>query len=217
MGKRFAKASGSSGGGKIGGGEHELTVAVADVRFAHSRVSRWFSGCGLRLEETLQQILDGKLTAAELPKILVLLSPDAPGAFFSLNNRRTWVFKQLHARGRLDQIVVRARPATPKERARYTVERCALHATLLGLDRPGEPSQADGTADDDPVDDHFGPAEELGDAEASTALPIAEPAAEPIAKASRDSERGPVGRRCLLEWRCFDARSGRLTCTFEFV
>jgi len=139
MGKRGKRGCGkslsSSGGGRRAG-EYELDVDIAAIRFQHSRVSRSFTGCGVQLEETLRQIVDGELEAAQLPMITVLHSADSPDAYFSLNNRRLWVFKQLHAQGLLATIRVPCREMTPKERARYTVERCAVQARLMN-DTPG--------------------------------------------------------------------------------
>ena len=96
MGKRSVGKSSSAGSGARGAhGEREIEAEVQSILFTHSRVSRWFSGCGMRLEDTLALILDGKLDATQLPMITVLGSPDAPGVLFSLNNRRLWVFKEL--------------------------------------------------------------------------------------------------------------------------
>jgi hypothetical protein len=111
-----------------------LQVDPARVRFAHSRVRPVFSGCGRRLEETLQLLRDKRLAPEKLPTITVIEGP--PGAdgepwFFSLNNRRLWVLKQAHKEGLLVTISVRARGAKSHELERYTLQKCALEATLM--------------------------------------------------------------------------------------
>ena len=135
MGKRSGKPS--SGGARGKHGEGVLEVDLPSIYFTHSRVSRWFSGCGVRLEDTLAQIMSGEIEASQLPIITVLGSPDAPGVFFSLNNRRLWVFKELHRQGLISSIQARYKDMSVKERTKYTVERCSSKATLFGpLTRP---------------------------------------------------------------------------------
>ena len=57
--------------------------------------------------------------------------PHVPGVFYSLNNRRLYVFKQLCAEGLLSSIEVRVREMKEHERTRYTVEKCALQARYM--------------------------------------------------------------------------------------
>ncbi|CAM9637813.1 unnamed protein product, partial [Phaeothamnion confervicola] len=54
--------------------------------------------------------------------------------FFSLNNRRLYVFKELRDMGLLpcNTVRVRARAPKPHECKRYTLERCAERATVMG-------------------------------------------------------------------------------------
>jgi hypothetical protein len=130
-----ARAGAGAGGARLSASAFvSLQVDPARVRFAHSRVRPVFSGCGRRLEETLQLLRDKRLAPEQLPTITVIEGP--PGAdgepwFFSLNNRRLWVFKQAHKEGLLVTISVRARGAKPHEVERYTLQKCALEATLM--------------------------------------------------------------------------------------
>ena len=62
--------------------------------------------------------------------------------YFSLNNRRLWVFKRLREEGLLpnNQVAVRVRlPKSDAERNRYTLENCAVEAKLM---REGPPSNS---------------------------------------------------------------------------
>lgn len=74
-----------------------MEVDPRRVRFAHSRIKPIFSGCGRTIEETLDEIRAGKTAPSDLPKITVILGPvdkqDGQQWFFSLNNRRLFVFK----------------------------------------------------------------------------------------------------------------------------
>jgi hypothetical protein len=140
-GRRGGAARAKAGAGAGAGGHRlpattfvSMRVDPARVRFAHSRVRPVFSGCGRRLEETLQLLRDKRLAPEQLPTITVIEGPrgaDGEPWFFSLNNRRLWVFKQAHKEGLLASIPVRARGAKPHEMERYTLQRCALEATLM--------------------------------------------------------------------------------------
>ena len=66
----------------------------------------------------------------------VIIGPESDDGpwYFSLNNRRLWVFKRLREEGLLpnNQIAVRVRPPKSEaERARYSLENCALEAKLM--------------------------------------------------------------------------------------
>ena len=112
-----------------------LEVDISKLYFTHSRVRPFFSGCGRRLEETLQMISRGEMSLDSLPQITVLSNtmPDGTVYYFSLNNRRLWVLKQLHAQGYFKGklLVVRTKEALPRERERYTIDRCSLTAKVM--------------------------------------------------------------------------------------
>lgn len=52
--------------------------------------------------------------------------------YFSLNNRRLFLFKTLKERGVIDTVMVQVKPALERERAKYTRDRCVLRAKLMG-------------------------------------------------------------------------------------
>lgn len=109
----------------------------ADVRFQHSRIRPFFSGCGRSLDETLQSIQDGTLQPSQLPPIQVIIgqpSDSGDPCFVSLNNRRLWILKQCRQMGLLEnnQIAVRIRkPKSAAEAERYSSANCALEATIM--------------------------------------------------------------------------------------
>ncbi|KAL7541960.1 hypothetical protein ACHAWF_007058, partial [Thalassiosira exigua] len=118
----------------------------SQIRYQHSRIRPYFSGCGRSVADTLDEIRQGKLEPGALPPIQVLIGPDENDGlgpwYFSLNNRRLWVLKQCQKEGLLDNekynnmIPVRVRmPKSGAEAERYSVENCALEAKFM---REGE-------------------------------------------------------------------------------
>jgi len=86
----------------------------------------------------MEEIRQGKLEPNALPPIQVLVGPtddDGPW-YFSLNNRRLWIFKQCYKEGLLERynntIAVRVRlPKSDAERERYCIQNCALEAKFI--------------------------------------------------------------------------------------
>ncbi|KAL7540381.1 hypothetical protein ACHAXR_010074 [Thalassiosira sp. AJA248-18] len=117
-------------------GEDLIYVCPSRVRFQHSRIRPFFSGCGRSVVETLEEIREGRLDPGALPPIQVIIGPDENDGlgpwYFSLNNRRLWVLKQCHREGILDNISVRVRtPKSGAEAERYSIENCALEAKFM--------------------------------------------------------------------------------------
>eukprot|EP00752_Nemacystus_decipiens_P008350 g7464.t1 len=140
MGKRAGKNQSS---GRGGGEFSTLDVDPRRVRYAHSKIKPLFSGCGRTIEQTLCEIRDGKTQAADLPMITVLLGPldpsDGQQWFFSLNNRRLFVFKACQEEGLLGPsglVRVRARAMKAHEHERYTLDRCSVQAKFLFVPKP---------------------------------------------------------------------------------
>lgn len=96
MGKGKKGGSGRNGGG---GNNEFFTIDVdpRSVRFAHSKIKPVFSGCGRTIEQTLNEIRNKETKPSDLPMITVLIDPSDPVGsetnYFSLNNRRLFVFK----------------------------------------------------------------------------------------------------------------------------
>jgi hypothetical protein len=51
--------------------------------------------------------------------------------YFSLNNRRLFLFKTLKSMGLVDKITVYVKPALEREKQRYTRQRCAIMAKIM--------------------------------------------------------------------------------------
>lgn len=126
-------------GGTVVVGEEMINISPSRIRFQHSRIRPYFSGCGRGVMETLEGIRRGELEPCNLPPLQVLVGPDENDGlgpwYFSLNNRRLWVLKQCHREGLLDNerynnlIAVRVRvPRSVVEAQRYTIDNCALEA-----------------------------------------------------------------------------------------
>jgi len=111
-----------------------MLVDPLEVYFTHARVRPFFSGCGRRLEDTLAELLAGRMRVEELPVITILYGAGGGTMYFSLNNRRLWVLKELRKAGALENNTVRVRTkeALPREKERYTPTKCSLTATIMG-------------------------------------------------------------------------------------
>ena len=121
--------------------ERFLDIDPDNVFFTHARIRPVFSGCGRRLVDTLEDLVSGKIQLEGLPQITILATPtsSSDGQYFSLNNRRLWVLKQLRSMGKLkDNLIrVRVKDALPRELEKYAkdgIERKA-NATIMGVDR----------------------------------------------------------------------------------
>lgn len=103
-----------------------VQVDPLPVYFTFSRIRSQFS-CGRRVHDTLQALLDGALSPADLPTIALLFYGVN---YFSLNNRRLFVFKELARRGLVSTVPARVRPVpqTKRMRDKYSVDKCALEA-----------------------------------------------------------------------------------------
>ena len=122
-----------------------IWVDPTRVRFQHSRIRPYFSGCGRSVRETLEAIRSHQVDPIyDLPPIQVLIGSGTPTRttpfdddddnnkaaadddadsatawYFSLNNRRLWVLKQCLAEGLLEKYdnLIRVRVREPKSRA----------------------------------------------------------------------------------------------------
>lgn len=94
----------------------------------------------------------------------VIVGPDDGEGpwYFSLNNRRLWVFKRLREEGLLpnNQISVRVRaPKSEAERARYCLENCAVEAKLM-REAPSNKAEKGTTEPNRPTNDVESPSKE---------------------------------------------------------
>ena len=131
-----------------------MDVDVDYVYFTHSRIRPFFSGCGRRLKDTLASIEEGATALETLPQITILATPTSSkdGLYFSLNNRRLWVLKQLKAKGVIETVRVRVKDALPRELEKYY----APHVTrqsMATLMREKEEEKGDEGEDDNDDDE----------------------------------------------------------------
>jgi hypothetical protein len=112
-------------------------VRPSEIWFTFGRVNDRFSGCGRRLEETLEEIKRGTLGADDLPPIAVVThdvaerdeeeedesdeddrrrrrdrskrkkKPTMVRRYYSMNNRRLWVLKRCEELGLIEDVGVR--------------------------------------------------------------------------------------------------------------
>jgi hypothetical protein len=127
--------------------ENGMYVDPTRIRFQHSRIRPFFSGCGRSLTVTLEEIRNGTMQVSDLPPIQVIVGPNNCAGidsdektnepwYFSLNNRRLWVLKRLREDGLLEpydnKVFVRVRmPKSQQEQARYCLGNCALEAKIV--------------------------------------------------------------------------------------
>ena len=142
------KSAGSSSSSSSSSNSKDTIVDIdpSCIRFTHARIRPYFTGCGRKVEDTLADIIGGKMSVYDLPKITVILNE---GTYFSLNNRRLYVLKELRSRGLLrgDTIGARVKVALEREKERYTADRCSFVAKIM---REGAIEKAD----DDEVDEN---------------------------------------------------------------
>lgn len=84
-----------------------------------------FIGCGKLLLETLDEIMTGKTKVEALPLIRVIFDGNR---YYSLNNRRLWVIKELQKAGKLNEIKVELRKPETRSEIRLGQQTLSLNA-----------------------------------------------------------------------------------------
>ncbi|KAJ1399087.1 hypothetical protein B484DRAFT_320227, partial [Ochromonadaceae sp. CCMP2298] len=105
-----------------------IEINPSVVRFTHSRVRPYFTGCGKRIEETIAEIVEGLITISDLPLITVI---ESDGQLYSLNNRRLYVIKHIQNLGLISTVEVFVKPALEREQKKYVPERCSLQCRVM--------------------------------------------------------------------------------------
>lgn len=156
----MGKSSKGNGSSSSGSKDSMLEIDPECIRFTHARIRPFFTGCGRRIEDTLADIIEGKISVNDLPKITVILNE---GTYFSLNNRRLYVLKELRCKGLLkgNMIGARLKVALDREKDKYKIERCSLFAKIMRENavadkcEAGEVGVDDYDKSDDEVDKEF--------------------------------------------------------------
>lgn len=106
----------------------EFEIDPSAVYFTHSKIRKQFSGNGKLLSETLEEVLNGTTKVEAIPKIRVIFDGSR---YYSMNNRRLWVYKELQKRGKLATVKVELRRAESKSEARLGQQTLALEAKAI--------------------------------------------------------------------------------------
>lgn len=73
------------------------------IYFTHSKIRNRFTGCGKYLTETYDEIVKNPDLINKIPKIKVIYNSET-NEFYSMNNRRLWVFKKLYEDKKIKEI-----------------------------------------------------------------------------------------------------------------
>jgi hypothetical protein len=127
-------------------GEYTDEVDPIYIRFMHSKIKPIFSD-GKSVTQTLEDIEKGKVKLSDIPLIVVIRQDDTH--YYSMNNRRLWVFKKLREKVQVpnsslililiqgllkdNRIKVRVRPMpdTKRLKDKFSPERCSETAVFM--------------------------------------------------------------------------------------
>ncbi|XP_053392810.1 uncharacterized protein LOC128555200 [Mercenaria mercenaria] len=88
-----------------------MLIEPSDIHYSQDSISKYFDRRSLHgtqtIGQTLDQVLIGDCSVSSIPTISVVKIRKHGDKWFSLDNRRLWVFKQLERLGYLDTIEVR--------------------------------------------------------------------------------------------------------------
>jgi hypothetical protein len=87
--------------------EQLFTIKPSQVYFTHSKIRGTFTGCGRSVHETLDSLRKDSSYIHNIPRIKVVTDGEK---YYSMNNRRLWVFKQLEKEGLLETVDVALEP-----------------------------------------------------------------------------------------------------------
>ena len=73
---------------------NRLILSPSEIRYSQNSIRGTFS-CGKDLDETVEHLLKGEITVDDIPKIGVA---EKDGKYYSMDNRRLWVFKEYERR-----------------------------------------------------------------------------------------------------------------------
>lgn len=98
------------------------------IYFTHSKIRIRFTGCCKLLEETLEEIKTGITAIESIPKIRVIYDGTR---YYSLNNRRLWVFKELNKIGLLDLVKVELKRPESKSEIKLSQSQLSLDSKAI--------------------------------------------------------------------------------------
>lgn len=95
---------------------HKIKPSI--IYFTHSKIRKNFSGCGKRLEDTLNELKTNIELLETIPNITVYTNDGI--TFYTQNNRRLWIFKELEKLNLLTDIYVNIEPVPNKKMLQNT-------------------------------------------------------------------------------------------------
>jgi hypothetical protein len=98
------------------------------IYFTNSKIRQRFSN-QKPLQETLDALVKNEITVHDIPRIRVIQDPIS-GKYYSMNNRRLYVFKQLRSLGLLTEVPVELRVANTRNEARFATQTLSLQAKV---------------------------------------------------------------------------------------
>ena len=86
----------------------QINLSPAEIRFMQDSICQRFRN-GRSVNDTIEQISDGYMRVDDLPKIHVLIKN---GYYYSFDNRRLYVYRVLHRRGLLKNVIMNCVPSS---------------------------------------------------------------------------------------------------------
>ena len=96
----------------------QISLSPADIRFMHDSIRCIFSN-GRSVNDTIEQIADGHMSVDIFPKIRVIKKD---GYYYSFDNRRLYVYRVLHYRGMLKNVIVNHVPLSLFQPRKFTTK-----------------------------------------------------------------------------------------------
>ena len=88
----------------------EIELCPTEIRFMHENIYERFGrrrSRGDYVNDVIEKISDGRMNVYTLPKIRVVRLEHRNNYYFAFDNRRLYVYRVLHHRGKLDTVKVK--------------------------------------------------------------------------------------------------------------
>jgi len=105
-----------------------IELSPCDIRFMHHRINNKFSS-GQSVNETIEEICRGEKRVEDLPRIRVVKMKNS---YYAFDNRRLYVYRVLHYRGRLDKIKVNLASINQFQPNRYSTKNEGISVVVRG-------------------------------------------------------------------------------------
>ena len=95
-----------------------IELSPCDIRFIQQHINCKF-GNGNSVNETIDKICRGEMRVEDLPRIRVV---QMNNSYYAFDNRRLYVYRVLHYRGKLDKIKVKLAPIRHFQQGRFSTK-----------------------------------------------------------------------------------------------